>query len=134
MARNPTFSVAAKNAALDAALDVLDGGFMDFYGGGSGQPLSPDVAVTDQIRAVRLLLSPVAFAAAVNGVKAANAISSAVIDTTVDVRWYRLLKSDETPVHDGTVGTIDQSCDATVGTTFFTAGVVASCPSLVITI
>jgi len=134
MARNPTYSVAAKNAALNAALDVLNGGFMDFYGAGSGQPLSPDVVVTDQIKAVRLNLNATAFAAAISGTKTANAISTAVIVNTVDVRWYRLLKSDETPVHDGTVGTIDQICDATVGTTAFAAGVTATCPSLVISI
>ena len=134
MAKNPTYSAVAKNSALNTALDVLNGGFMDFYGGGSGQPASPDVAVTDQTKAVRLTLNATAFAAAVGGSKTANAIGTAVIVNTVDVRWYRLLKSDETPVHDGTVGTIDQICDATVGTTAFAAGVTASCPSLVISI
>lgn len=133
MAHNPTYSVASKNLALDAALDVCNGGYMDFYA--APQPASPDVAVSDSFKAVRLALSPTAFAPAVGGTKVANAISSAVITQTLDVRWYRLYKSDGvTAVHDGTVGTIDYSCDATVATTFFQAGVTCTCLALIISI
>lgn len=135
MAHTPTYSQASKNLALNAALDVLNGGFMVFYGYGLGQPASPDVAITDQVAAVTLALNATAFAPASNGSKVANAIGTAAIVNNVDVRWYRLYKSDGiTAVHDGSVGTIDQGCDATVATTTFTAGVVCSVLSLVISI
>ena len=138
MAHNPTFSATAKAAALDAALDVLHGGYMDFYGTvngvGSGQPASPDVAITDQVKAVRLPLGNPAFAPTSGGQKVANAIGSVMITTSADVRWYRLVTSAEVAVHDGSVGTIDAGCDATVGTTTFLSGTMGACPSLVISI
>ena len=135
MPHDPQYSVAAMNLALDAALNTLNGGFMLFYGGGSGKPVSPDVAVTDQTLAATLALSATAFAAATGGTKTANPITPATIAATVDVRWFRLVLSDGvTAVHDGTVGTIDQSCDATVGTPMFNAGATATCSSLVISI
>lgn len=130
MSHNPTLAVASKNLALNAALDVLNGGgFMEIYDG--SQPAGPDTAVTTQVKLAKLSLSSTAFAAASSGSKTANAITSSAALATGTAAWYRLVKPDDTTgVHDGTVGT--SGCDATVPTTSFVAGVTVSCSSLVI--
>jgi len=129
VAHNPTLSAASKNLALDAALNVLNSGFVEIYDG--TQPASPDVAVTTQNKLAKLALSSTAFGAASGGTKTANAITSAAALLTGTASWYRLVKSDDTTgVQDGTVGT--SGCDATVPTTAFSSGVTVSCSSLVI--
>jgi hypothetical protein len=113
MANNVHMSVASWNLALNAALDTpLNGGFMEIYDStGAGQPATPDVAVTTQVKLAKLALSATAFAAAASGVKTANAITSAAALATGTATWFRLFKSDDaTAVLDGTVGTSGTDC------------------------
>lgn len=94
----PIFSTAAKNAALDARLDVLNSGFIDIYNG--TRPAGPGTAVTTQTKLVRLSFGATAFAAASGGSKVANAIATATILAGGTPTWARLLKSDGTAICD----------------------------------
>lgn len=60
--------------ALNAAYDVLNGGFCDIYDG--TQPADADTAVTSQVKLAHCPLNATAFAAASGGSKAANAITN----------------------------------------------------------
>ena len=62
-------SQASWNLALNAALDTpLASGFLDIYDStGTGQPATPDVAVTTQVKLAHLPLSATAFGAASAG-------------------------------------------------------------------
>lgn len=104
MAANPHLSIASWNLALNAALDVLNGGFIEIYNG--SQPATPDVAVSSQTKLAKLSLSATAFGASSGGTKTANAITSAAALATGTASWFRLFKSDDTTaVFDGSVGT-----------------------------
>ena len=107
MAANTHVSVASWNLALNAALDVLNSGFMEIYDStGTGQPATPDVAVTTQVKLAKLPLSATAFGAASAGTKTANAITSAAALASGTATWFRVFKSDDaTAVIDGSVGT-----------------------------
>ena len=102
MALNAKTSVAARNRSLDAALDVLNNGFLDLYDG--AQPTDPDTAVTTQNKLARLPLSATAFAAASAGSKATNAITSASALASGTATWFRFVTSGGTAVHDGSIG------------------------------
>jgi len=107
MAANTHLSLASWNLALNAALDVENGGFLDIYDStGTGQPATPDVAVTTQVKLATLALSATAYGAAVSGVKTANAITSGTGLAVGTGTWGRFYKSDHTTaVHDCSVGT-----------------------------
>lgn len=128
MATNPKLSAASRNLALNAALDVCNSGYFDIYDG--TQPTNADTAVGSQVKLARLTLSATAFAAASGGSKAANSITSAAALATGTASWYRITKSDDTAVFDGSVGTSSANLvmnstaiqvGATVAVTSFTA-------------
>lgn len=55
MALNTHLSVASWNLALNAALDVCNGGFIEIYDStGTGQPATPDVTITTQVKLAKL--------------------------------------------------------------------------------
>lgn len=105
MAANTHLSIASWNLALNAALDVLNGGgFLEIYDG--AQPATPDVAVGSQVKLAKLTLSSTAFGAASAGTKTANAIGSVAALASGTATWFRAFKSyDTTAVIDGSVGT-----------------------------
>jgi hypothetical protein len=92
------------NLEMDTLGAQLDGGFIDIYDG--AQPVTADTAVTTQTKLARLTFGTPAFAPAVDGVANANPISPEPDAPATGVAsWYRMLRSDETPVADGSVGT-----------------------------
>lgn len=107
MASNVHMSIASWNLALDAALNVLNGGFLEIYDStGTGQPATPDVAVTTQVKLAKLSLNATAFGAAAAGVKTAGAITNGTGLAVGTATWARLFKSDDsTAVIDCSVGT-----------------------------
>ena len=129
MATNTHLSLASWNLALDAALNVLNGGFMDIYDStGTGQPATPDVAVTTQVKLAHLPLNATAFGASSAGTKTANAITSAAALATGTATWYRCYKSDgTTAVIDGSVGT--SGADLNLNAVAFVTGATISVTS-----
>jgi hypothetical protein len=107
MALNTHLSIASWNLGLNAALDVLNSGFLEIYDStGTGQPATPDVAVTTQVKLAKLTIGATAFGAASAGTKTANAVGSVAALATGTATWFRAFKSDDTTaVIDGSVGT-----------------------------
>jgi hypothetical protein len=108
MAKNSTWSNAARSAGANAKAALLNNGYIRIYDStGTGQPAGPDTAITTQVKLAELRFGATAFAAAVNGVATANAITSDPdAAATGTPTWFRYFQSDgTTAVHDGTVGT-----------------------------
>lgn len=107
MAKITTLTDLAANTEADAFAKLLDGGFIDIYGG--EQPDTADAPVSGQRRAVSLALGSPAFGAAAAGVIIAREISPGTAEYDVNpVTWARVYRSDhKTAVMDVSVGTKD---------------------------
>ncbi len=104
MALNPILSNAAASLAADAVCGSLNSGLLRIYDG--TQPATADTAITTQNLLAELTLNATAFAAAVNGVATANAITSdASANMSGTATWCRVLTSGAATRFDGTVGT-----------------------------
>ncbi len=103
MALNPKLSTASINLALNAALDVLNGGTINIYDG--TQPAGPGTAVGAQTLLATLTFNATAFGAATGGTKTAAAIVSGTGLAASSATWYRMLTSGAVAVADGSVGT-----------------------------
>ena len=129
MAANTHLSIASWNLALNAALDTpLNGGYLEIYDStGTGQPATPDVAITTQVKLAKLALNATAFGAAASGVKTAGAIVNGTGLAVGTATWARLFKSDDaTAVLDCSVGVAADSTDITLGDKAITIGGVVS--------
>ncbi len=104
MALNSKTRLIGRNAALDAVLDVLNGGKLRIYDG--AQPTDADTALGAQVVLAELALNATFGAAASAATKTANAITSdSSADATGTATWFSLLTSANIRVIDGTVGT-----------------------------
>jgi hypothetical protein len=132
MAANTHMSIASWNLALNAALDTpLASGFLDIYDStGTGQPATPDTAVTTQVKLAHLPLSATAYGAAASGVKTANAITNGTGLAAGTATWFRQTKSDGTAVIDGSAGT--SGTDLTLNDASITVGGTVSVTSLTV--
>ena len=93
MAVNTHLSIASWNLALDSAINTLNSGFIEIYDStGTGQPATPDVAVTTQVKLAKLSLSATAFGASSAGTKTANAVTSSAALATGTATWFRAFK------------------------------------------
>lgn len=132
MSLNPKLSAASRALALNAALDVLNGGgFLRIYDG--TQPADADTAITSQVLLAELTLSSTAFAAASAGSKTANTITAdSSANASGTATWYSLIKSDGTTrVADGSVGTA--SSNIVLNSVAISSGAQVTCSSLVYT-
>jgi len=105
MAHNLQLTNLYVNTATDAALALLNSGFIRLYT--TPQPATADTAITSQTLLATLTFNATAFGASVAGVATANAITddldAAATGTAV---WARCVKSNGTTVvFDMTVGT-----------------------------
>jgi hypothetical protein len=137
MASNFKLSTAARNALVNAVVDLLDtGGAGDpkiaIYNG--TQPAGPGTAVTTQTKLVEFTLDgTAAFGSAVNGVAsldvspAITALASAGGTAT----WFRAVDSGGTAVFDGSVGT--SNADLIMNTASISNGNTCEITSLTIT-
>lgn len=104
MANNARLCVASRNAALDAALDVVNGGKLRIYD--STQPTDADTALGAQVLLADLSLNATAFGAAASGSKTANAITAdSSADATGTATWGSLLTSGNVRKFDFSAGT-----------------------------
>ncbi len=120
-------AVTTKNLALDAALDRGSGMKMKVYSG--TPPATADASLSGNTLGATLTLSSTPFTAASANVKTANAITS---DTnaaaSITATFFRLTKSDDTVVAQGTVGT--SGTDAIINSTSVIAGTTVSCSAM----
>lgn len=104
MALTPRLSAASRNLALNAALDVLNGGNVLILDG--TQATDADTAIGAQVTLAQVGMNATAFAAASAGSKAANAFTAdSSADATGTASWYRMRTSGSTAVWDGSAGT-----------------------------
>ena len=130
MANNFKQATAAVNAAADAACALLNSGKLHIYDG--AQPATADTAVGAQVLLAELAFGATAFGAAVAGVATANAITQdSSANATGTAAWFRALKSDDTPVYDGSIGT--SGCDLNLNTASIVAGAAVQVSSLTYT-
>lgn len=134
MALNPELSNAARSAAADAVVDLIDAGAgagkLRIYDG--TQPAGPDTAVSSQVLLAELTFGDPAFGAASNGVATANAITAdASANATGTATWFRVLDSNNVAICDGSVGT--SSADLVLNTASIVSGAQVSVTSLTYT-
>jgi hypothetical protein len=105
MALTPKLANAQASRAADAVCVRLNTGYLRIYDG--AQPTDADTAIGAQVLLAELRWNATAFAAAVNGVATANAITpDSSANATGTAAWFRALESDgATAVFDGSVGT-----------------------------
>lgn len=105
MALTQKLANAQASRAADAVCARLNNGYLRFYDG--TQPTDADTAIGAQVLLAELRWNATAFAAAVNGVATANAITpDSSANATGTVAWFRALESDGTTVvFDGSLGT-----------------------------
>lgn len=104
MALTPRLSAASRNLALNAALDVLNGGNVLILDG--TQATDADTAIGAQVTLAQVGMNATAFAAASAGSKAANAFTAdSSADATGTASWWRMRTSGSTAVWDGSAGT-----------------------------
>lgn len=104
MALTPRLSAASRNLALNAALDVLNGGNVLILDG--TQATDADTAIGAQVTLAQVGMNATAFAAASAGSKVANAFTAdSSADATGTASWYRMRTSGSTAVWDGSAGT-----------------------------
>lgn len=133
MPLNPKLCAASRNLALDAALDVLDGGNVLILDG--TQATDADTAIGAQVTLAEVGMNATAFAAASAGSKVANAFTAdASADASGTTTWYRMRTSGDVAVWDGECGTsganinwnsVGISAGANVNITGFTATMAA---------
>jgi hypothetical protein len=130
MALNPKFANAIVSAEALAVIAALPAGKILIYDG--TQPATADTTASGQILAQGVLANPAGTQS--NGVITFTVpINIASIAITGDASWFRLLKSDDTKIADGSagVGTFDLNF---VGTAHLTAGLPLTITALSLTI
>lgn len=123
MASKLNYSTALRNAKMDAITTAVgNAGKLKIYDG--TQPAGPGTAITTQtLLATYTLGSPFA-AGASNGVLSPTAPASTPnAAATGTATWFRITKSDDTAVIDGSVSTSGADCN--LSSTSFTNGVAA---------
>lgn len=129
MALNARTRVISRNAALDAAYDVLNAGFLRIYDG--AQPATPETAISTQVMLAQLGLNATAFAAAASASKSANAITSGTAAATGTAAWGALVLSSGTiRVLDFEVGT--SGANLNLNSVGISAGATVACSAFTI--
>ena len=132
MAYDTNMSIAAAKAAVDAVVDLMDGGTaanpkLRIYSG--SQPASPDVAAGtgNTLLAEIDLGAATVFGAAATETNSAAATASGILpktDTSANASgtatWFRAVDKDATAIIDGTVGT--SGADMVLDNTSIAAG------------
>jgi hypothetical protein len=124
-------STAARNAAADAIVDLIDAGgpgVLRIYG--DTQPATPDTAVTTETLLAEFTLSNPAFGAAATGVATLD-VTPALTDVgiaTDTATWFRFLTAAEAAgdgqgIVDGTVSATGGGGDLELNTTSISTGV-----------
>lgn len=104
MALNPHLSIVARNRALDAAFDVLNGGTVKYYDG--VQPATVETALSSNTLIVSMALGATAYSPAASGAKVLGAVTgAAAVATTAAITWGSFVTSGGTRVRDFSIGT-----------------------------
>ncbi len=125
-------TVVTKNLGLDAQYDRGTGMKLKIYSG--SVPATADTALGAQILLASLVLANTPFSAAASGVKTAGAIAPDTdADATGTAAFFRLTKSDDTVVAQGSVSASGGGGDAIINSVSVVQHTTVSCSSLAIT-
>ena len=97
------FTDTAANAAVNGMAALLNGGSLRIYSG--TQPATASTAITGQVLLAEPRFGSPAFAPATGGIATANAITPGSGLANGQATWFRAVKSDATPLFDGSVST-----------------------------
>lgn len=128
-------STAARNAACDAVVDLIDGGAsfgtIKIYDG--TQPAGPGTAISSQVLLATFTLEDPAFGSASTGVATLDA--TPILSTTglaaSTATWFRAADSNAVAVLDGSAGT--SGTDLILNTATISVGVTVECSAGTIT-
>lgn len=134
MALAPSISTAARTAAADAVVDLIDAGsppgLLKIYAG--SVPADVNAVLGGATLLGTLTLDNPAFGAASSGVATAGPITSDTsADATGTASFFRITNAAGTAIIQGTVGT--SGCDLNLSSTSITAGGTISVSSLTYT-
>lgn len=130
MALAPSITTAARNAACDAVVDLVDAGtppgLLKLYSGTA--PADANAALSGNTLLATLTMSATAFGSSVAGVATANAITS---DTNAaasgTATFHRITNAAGTAIMQGSVGT--SGCDLNLNTAAIVAGQTVAVPA-----
>lgn len=131
MSLNPHWGLSAREAALDAAMNLANSGTLVIYTG--TQPATCDTALSGNTALATFTLANPAFAAATGSLgaaatKALNLPAGVAAAATGTAAWFRIYKSDGvTGVADGSCGT--SAADLILDSTAIQAGALVSITS-----
>lgn len=136
MALNPKTTIPARNAALDAAFNLLNSGNLRVCDG--TQPTDADTALGAQVSLADLAFGATAFAAAAAASKAANAITQdSAANATATATWATMqatgvaFSGSNARIHDMSAGTA--TVNLVLNSAAISSGAAVSCSSLTIT-
>ena len=123
MALTPSITTAARNAAADAVVDLVDAGtppgILRIYSG--TMPTTVNDSLAGNTLLAQLTFSTTAFGAASSGVATAAAITSDTsADATGTATFFRILNAAATAIIQGSVGTA--TSDLVLSSTSITVG------------
>lgn len=122
-----TISTAARNAACDAIVDLVDGGSSDANG-------DLVLMTSGDVEVATLALSNPAFGAASSGAATAATISNDTSATGGTVALFKVQDRDNVEIFRGTVGTTGSGADLEISTTIIGAGDIVAVTSLIFNI
>jgi hypothetical protein len=133
MALTPSITTAARNAAADAVVDLVDvggAGSLRIYDG--TMPADANAALSANNLLAQLTMSATAFGAAAAGVATAAAITQdSSADATGTASFFRVLSGGATVVFQGSVGT--SAANLNLNSVAITSGAAVSVSSLTYT-
>jgi hypothetical protein len=133
MANTPSITTAARNAAADAVVDLVDvggAGTLRIYSG--TMPADANAALSGNTLLAQLTMSATAFGSAAAGVATAAAITQdSSADAAGTATFFRILSGGATVILQGSVGT--SAADLNLNSTAISAGAAVSVSSLTYT-
>lgn len=134
MALAPSISTAARNAACDAIVDLVDvgspPGFLKIYDG--TPPANASAALSGNTLLAQLTMSATAFGSSSSGVATAATITDdSSADATGTASFFRITNAAGTAIIQGSVGT--SGCDLNLSSTSIVVGGTVQVSSLTYT-
>lgn len=139
MALNPHVTAAVRRAMLDAACVTALGnsGLIKVYDStGTGQPATPETAVTTQVLLATLTMAGSNAFGAASGSNPATSTAAAIVSGTAaatgTATWFRLTTSGGTAILDGSAGAA--STDLVLNTASIVTSATVACTSFTVTL
>jgi hypothetical protein len=118
--KRATFSNLCVDQKAQAALRLLDGGWLLIYDG--QKPDTADTLVTDQTLLAKLQFGSPAFQYSRNGIAEAYAFAPCLGEVFGTPKWFRTVTPRAVPMFDGTIGPDPEKYDMAITGDIFEGG------------